>query len=270
MSQAIYRCFLSLSIVLLFAARLAYSQAPAFEVASVKTNDSGSRSSSSRTLPGGRFVATNTTVRQLLLSAYHLRPFQLVGGPNWIDSDRFDIEARAPENGPPDQLMMMLGTLLADRFKAVVHSETKEQPVYALMLARSDGAPGPKLKASNLDCSSQEARQTNGCGMNTSTNRDGGLMKAGARSMSDLATSLGSFVAGRMVVDRTGLTGIFDFELRWAPDNLQTTSTDATTPAADAPSIFIALCEQLGLKLEAERGPVEFLIVDKIEHPTAN
>src|SRR5215813_12394348 len=198
MSQAVCRCFLALSILLLFAARLAYSQAPAFEVASIKTNDSGSRSSSSRNLPGGRFVATNITVRQLLLTAYHLRPFQLVGGPGWIDSDRFDIEARAPENSPPDQLMTMLGTLIADRFKAVVHSETKEQPIYALMLARSDGAPGPKLKTSSVDCSSQEARQTNGCGTNTSVNRDGGLMKAGARSMSDLATPLASFVADRM------------------------------------------------------------------------
>jgi uncharacterized protein (TIGR03435 family) len=193
-----------------------------------------------------------------------------VGGPGWIDSDRFDIEARAPENSPPDQLMTMLGNLIADRFKAVVHTETKEQPIYALIPARSDGALGPKLKTSSLDCSSQEARQTNGCGMNTSTNRDGGLMKAGARSMSDLATSLASFVADRMVVDRTGLTGIFDFELRWSTDNPQTNPADATSSTADAPSIFIALREQLGLKLEAQRGPVEFLIIDKIEHPTAN
>jgi uncharacterized protein (TIGR03435 family) len=105
--------------------------------------------------------------------------------------------------------------------------------------------------------------------MNTSQSRDGGTMRGGSRSISDLAAVLANFVADRMVIDRTGLTGNFDFELRWTPQNLQTATPD---PAGgpDAPSIFAALQEQLGLKLDAQRGPIEFLVIDSIEHPLPN
>jgi len=270
-----------------------FGQAPglAFEVASVKPNTSGSGSSRTSSLPGGGIVAVNNSVRQLIVTAYKIKNRQLTGGPDWINTDRFDVEARAPENAPSDQVSTMLKALLADRFQLVVHTETKEQPIYALVLARPDGKLGPQLKSSTLDCStpasgrgaagggagagagapppSPPAGQIR-CGMNSTTNNSGGVMTAGGRSMTDLADTLANFVADRMVVDRTGLTGKFDFELRWAPDGLRTSVGDAAPPANDAPPIFIALQEQLGLKLEAQRGPVEFLVIDSVQHPTPN
>jgi uncharacterized protein (TIGR03435 family) len=125
-----------------------------FEVTSVKPNKSGSRSSRSGTLPGGRgFSATNITVRQLILTAYRLRSLQLVGGPGWLDSDRFDVDARAPENSTQEQSLTMVQALLAERFGLVVHRETKEQPIYALVLSRPDKVLGPKMKPTTLDCS---------------------------------------------------------------------------------------------------------------------
>ena len=280
-----------LSVVgfILMTASAALAQTPAFEVSSVKPNTSGARNSSSSTLPGGRgFRATNVTLRQLILSAYRLRPLQLLGGPSWLDSERFDIDARAPENGPSDQVLNMLRAMLADRFKLVVHNETKDQPIYALVLARADKTLGPQLKSSTVDCSPGSLARAGGggagvgapaapvvsqpisCGTNTNVSNAGGIMKAGARSMSDLATTLASFVADRMVVDQTGLSGIFDLELRWTPDNLQPAAPDPAAATPDAPSIFAALQEQLGLKLESRRGPVEFLVIDSVERPTSN
>ncbi len=242
----------------------------AFEVVSIKPNTSGSPSSSTRTPGGGRFVGTNVSARRLVLIAYNLRGLQLSGGPGWLDSDRFDIDARAAEPPTRDSQLQMLRALLADRFKLVVHKETKEQPIYALVLARSDGKLGPKLKPSTLDCSAPAPQPgQSSCGTSTNINNEGGIMNGGARSAEEIATTLASFVADRMVVDRTGLNGRFDFELRWTPDNFQLPSP-AGAAVTDAPSIFAALQEQLGLKLESQRGPVEFLVIDSIERPTPN
>ena len=210
-----------------------------FEVASIKPNRSGSGNSSSNTPPGGNFSATNVTARQLITTAYRLRAFQLTGGPGWIDSDRFDVIARSPENSARDQVMARLRALLGERFKLVVHTETKEQPVYALVLARADGKLGPQLKPSTLDCSRpnppnpvqrgtaatpppppQPGQFT--CGTSTSVNNTSGTMRAGGRSFWEIAAALGNFVVTRMVIDRTGLSGAFDFELKWTPDNLRT------------------------------------------------
>ena len=283
---------LTLLLGILVTLRQAYSQSTAattvaFEVASVKPNKSGTRNSSTRT-PNGGFIGTNVTARQLILSAYNLRGLQLTGGPGWIDSERFDIDARAPENSARDQVMAMLRTLLAERFKLVVHKETKDQPIYALILARSDGKLGPQMKISSVDCSAprppvQGVAGTGGgtppvlqpgenpCGTNTNVSNTGGVMKGGSRTAPEIATSLASFVADRMVIDRTGLSGRYDFELRWTPDNLQPVAAAAGGAATpDAPSLFVALPEQMGLKLESQRGPVEFVIIDKIEKPTEN
>ena len=164
----------------------------------------------------------------------------------------------------------MLRTLLEERFRFTAHSETKEQPVYALVPARIDGNLGPKLKRSTLDCTGAPSSQ--GCGMNTNTTSNSGTMKGGGRSLSDLAAALGNFIVNRMVVDRTGLTGVYDFELSWTPDNLQSTPPDGPPAAgiSDAPSIFTALQEQLGLKLESQRGSVEFLVIDGVQRPSEN
>jgi uncharacterized protein (TIGR03435 family) len=191
-------------------------------------------------------------------------------GPDWLDSARFDILARAPENTPQSQALAMLRALLADRFKLMAHTETKDQPVYALVPVRADGRLGPKIKPSTMDCSAPSTAP--GCGINTNTTNTSGLMKAGGRSITDLASALGNFIVNHMVVDRTGLTGTYDFELSWTPDTLQSVLPDVPPGAnpSDAPSIFTALQEQLGLKLEPQRGPVEFLIVDSVEQPTPN
>jgi len=255
----------------------AFAQTPvatAFEVVSVKPNTSGSRRSSTRALSGGRrFVANNNTVRQLILEAYNLRGLQLIGGPAWIDSDHFDIDASAPEDASPDRFLPMMRALLADRFKLTVHTETKEQPIYALVLARVDKKLGPQIKESTLDCaSSAQPAPSKECGMNTNLSNGGGDMKGGGLTLADLAGWLAGFVTDRMVIDRTGLTGQFDFELRWTPQNLQAAQPNpadgAKTP--DGPPIFVALPEQLGLKLEAQRGLVEFVVIDSVQHPEPN
>ena len=234
----------------------------AFEVVSVKPNKSGDRNSSIGGRAGG-FAATNVTAQQLIVYAYRLRTFQLASGPGWLGSDRFDIQARPPENATQDN-PARTRALLRDRFNLVVHTETKEEQVYALIVDRSDGRLGPQLKPSTKECQPSQPGTPSACGMNTSVNDAAGTLIGNGQTMEQLVASLGSFGLNRMVLDRTGLTGAYDIQLKWRPENLG--STGAQT--SDLPSIFAALQEQLGLRLDSQRGPVEFLYVDKIERPT--
>jgi uncharacterized protein (TIGR03435 family) len=236
----------------------------AFEVASIKPNKSGGTNSSTSGRAGS-FTASNVLARQLIVYAYRLRLFQLAGGPEWINSERFDILARAPENAKTDN-PGMTRALLRDRFKLEVHTETRQEQVYALVLARADGTLGPQLKPSTQDCAAPQPGAPSPCGINSSSNDTVGRMTGTGQPIENLVNALGSFGLSRMVLDRTGLKGSFDFELRWTPDNLR--SAPATAQANDAPSIFAALQEQLGLRLESQRGPVEFLVIDRIERPT--
>ena len=236
----------------------------AFEVVSVKPNKSGERNSSIGGRAGG-FAATNVTAQQLIIYAYRVRNFQLASGPGWLGSDRFDIQARPPENAKQDN-PARTRALLRDRFKLVVHTDTKQEQVYALVVDRGDGRLGPQLKPSTKVCESQPGT-ANPCGMNTSVNDAGGTLTGNGQTMEQLVAALGSFGLNRMVIDRTGLTGAFDIELKWRPENLR--SADAAQ-GSDLPSIFAALQEQLGLRLDSQRGPVEFLYVDSIERPTAD
>lgn len=225
------------------------------------------------TRAGGVYVGTNLTLHQLVTEAYRLRPFQVIGGPGWIKLDRFDINAKAPEGatGRPDP---MLRTLLADRFKLRAHTETKEQQVYALVLARADGRLGPKLVASTQECGAPARGGAPGaaappprepCGMNMNGTGTTAMLKGIGQPLARLATTLsGSGVEGIMV-DRTGLTGNFDIELQWTPENLRSA---AAAVGGDGPSLFTALQEQLGLKLESSRGPVEYLVIDSAEQPS--
>jgi uncharacterized protein (TIGR03435 family) len=235
----------------------------AFDVASVKLNKSGERNSSTSGRAGG-FTATNVTGQQLIIFAYRLRQFQLASGPSWLGSDRFDIQARVPEGAKQDN-PAMTRALLRDRFKLVVHTEIKQEQVYALVVDRADGRLGPQLKPSTRNCQASQPGTPNPCGINTSVNDAGGSLVGTGQSMEQLVGALGSFGLNRMVIDRTGLMGPFDIELKWRPDNLRSAST---AQASDLPSIFAALQEQLGLRLESQRGPVEFLVVDSIERPT--
>jgi uncharacterized protein (TIGR03435 family) len=234
------------------------AEAASFEVASVKPNNTGLQSSGNNWQSSGRLIATNVTLKSVIANAYEVRTFQ-IEGPGWLDAARFDISARAPE-GTPDRLRpAMLRTLLASRFGLVAHFETRERSVYALVALRPDGRLGPQLKKSQLVCSGG-APSGGFCGLNTSVGNAGGRIIGGGLPMDRVAAALANFAVDQTVINRTGLDGVFDFELQF--------SRLPSTERPDAPSIFTAVQEQLGLKLEAARGPVQFLMIDKVGQPT--
>jgi uncharacterized protein (TIGR03435 family) len=260
-----------------------------FEAATIKRNASADNNSRLGFQPGGRFTMTNVPIRNLVAAAYGtpqpLPPFLVIGGPDWLDKDRYDVIAKAAgdpapgPNGPPPIMFEMLRTLLAQRFKLVVHRETRDQPVYALTTARADGTPGRGLTKSTFDCSTLMAAERAGgpppspnafCGLRVSPGR----VQGGSASMSQFANSLARGVS-RTVIDRTGLTGNYDFVLEFAADQMPQGSPaagPAGAPAApsDGASLFTALQEQLGLKLESTRAPVDVLVIDSIERPAEN
>jgi uncharacterized protein (TIGR03435 family) len=261
-----------------------------FEAASVKRNASGERNTSVRRLPGGRFTATNVPIALLLQMAYQLQQFQIQGSPPWLRADRFDIVARLDGDPPtppvgstePDRVMLALQTLLADRFKLSIHWETQELPIYALMLARADRKLGPNIRPAAVDCTAaaaataaaaKEGRTVNtntpdrvSCGMRNSNGR----IMFGGYPMSFFANGLANEV-NRAVVDRTGLTGNWDFELTYTRERVRRPDVTDAAPApsdSDGASIFTALQEQLGLRLDATKGSVGVLVIDRVEPPT--
>jgi uncharacterized protein (TIGR03435 family) len=261
------------------------AQAPtaaAFEVASVKLNKSADTRQFIQRQPGGRVTVTNMPLRGLITFAYQLASFQLIGGPSWIANDRFDMVAKlegnpefpAPGAGP-DQLAFR--TLMADRFKLQVHRETREMDIYALVMAKP-GIPGPALKPSQTDCAAVIKAGPRAGGppplpssgiVPCSIIGNPGMIRFGGFPVSQLTTMLGG-LSGRMVVDRTELKGNWEFELRFAAEQRGQPPPGANAPPADpdAPSIFTALQEQLGLKLESTKGPVEVVVIDSVEHAT--
>jgi uncharacterized protein (TIGR03435 family) len=276
-----------------------------FDVASVKANKSGPNMIAMRTLPSN-FNMTNVPLRMLIVQAYRVAQYQLVGAPGWIDAERFDIVAKAPEGSRPDQVPLMLRGLLAERFKLKLHVETRDTPVYALVLARSDGRLGPKLTKTTDDCQKVQAERAaamkaaRGSGqpgpfvpppglmpkpseraictvsMNAGPAAGGGLpvmtMRAGGQTIASLVRTLSSSL-NRQVIDRTGLEGLYDYELQFGLGQQAGLSTQQpggnapTAPIDDGPTMFDAVRE-LGLKLESERGPVEHLVIDSVERPT--
>jgi uncharacterized protein (TIGR03435 family) len=252
---------------------------PTFEVASIKPNKNAMARPRAGFGPGGRFEATASTVQDLITMAYGgrqgIRRSQIIGAPGWTGTERFDVRAQV-ENGAgqaPDQMLQMLQNLLADRFKLVSHRDKREQPIYALTFARSDRALGPQLRRADADCDTRAARippdateRAMVCGL------EGGPGRAMGRTMtlSDFAArQLASFL-DRSVVDRTGMEGIFDWDLQWSPGpgEVAPLSIDEPPPITDGPSIFQALQEQLGLKLITERGVVDVIVVDAVSRPT--
>jgi len=259
-----------------------------YEAASVKPNKSGVQGSSIRRFPGGRLQATNMPLRALITFAYQVQGFQLVEDPAWIRNDTFDIVAKMEGDPPPvmpgtgpDPHMVAMRTLLAERFKLVVRRETREMDIYALVLARPDGKLGPALKPTTQDCAAMIAAARGGpppgpppgpnspvvCGMRGLPGR----LVAGAMPMSLLASNLSGQVQ-RIVVDRTGLSGAWDFEITFAPERPLNPPPGVEFPAADpnAPSLFTAMQEQLGLKLQSTKGPVEVLVVERVEQPISD
>ena len=271
------------------------SASPVFEVASVKPNKSGEGFIRFGLQPGGRFTAQNVPARELIRFAYNVQPFQIEGGPNWLNSDRFDVTAKAEGDFPPvgpgqsGPVQEMMQNLLAERFKLKVHRENKEMPIYALVLARSDGRLGKQIEPSTVDCAAQRGRGAGPGGGRGPGGPPPAPPQPGERPQCGMFMGIGSVGAGdvpiqqlaqllsgrvqRIVVDKTGLTGRYSFNIEFTPDQLP--PPGATPPGVqlppinpDGPSIFTALQEQLGLKLESTRGPVETLVIDSIEPPT--
>ena len=221
----------------------------------------------------------NVTVRQLLPRAYGVQDFQIVGGPPWINSDRFDIEAKADAAATAESVAAMLRNLLIERFKLTVHRETRDLPIYALVMARSDGRLGPKLSRSKVDCDAvaEEAVARGGapppvkageappCSIGFTAI---GLMSVRSKPMTDVVRVL-SQLTQHVVVDGTGISGGVDFDLSWTPDQVPA-GTDLPGADPNGPSIFTAAQEQLGLKLESRKAPLEALVVAGIEAPTEN
>jgi bla regulator protein blaR1 len=284
----------SISVAILISPRLVAQSIPdansrtlAFEAASVKPNKSTERNRGAGFQPGGRFLARNMTLRALVAIAYGtpqpLPAFRVVGGAGWTDSDGFDVEAKTvgefqdTQGGPgfSNSGELMLRTLLAERFSLKAHTETRDLPIYALVQARSNGSLGPRLSRSNVDCDVALAAAAASRRAGVAPN-PGDRPVCAFRGFTGSGVTLGQLSAvltpflQRVVLDRTGLDGRFDVDLALTPDQLRRPDAPVPNASPDGPSIFTTLQEQLGLKVESTRGPVEVVVIDAAEHPTAN
>ena len=239
-----------------------------FEVATVKPGNPGDHRKMFGILPGGRFTASNVTVKELILFAYNLKDQQLAGGPGWAGSETFDVVGKPEGSANPDQIKLMMRTLLEDRFKLTMRHESKDLSVYNLVVQKN----GPKLTESKVD------PQAGPGGPRRNVRMGRGLVEGQQMSMAMLADVL-SKVAGRTVLDKTGLTGTYDVKLEWTPDVGDTPfkglSREGDAPAATSsegsgPSLFTAIQEQLGLRLEAQKGAVEVFVVENVVKPSDN
>ncbi len=243
-----------------------------FDVVSIKPSAAGGNGGGMRTLPDGSFVMTNQPIRSIIQAASPVPVRDVVGFPDWVNTDRYDITAKAPAGFSREQQGEMMRNMFVERMKLVGHVEQQERNTFALVVARSDGRLGPQLTPSTLDCSPRapsgppamppapgDARGRCGMFMGRGTIESGGV------TMDTLVRSLSGF-AGGLVNNRTGLEGWYAVSLRFAPPRL------AVDPSGtdDAPQFVTALQEQLGLKLQPEKTQVAVFVVDHIERPTPN
>jgi uncharacterized protein (TIGR03435 family) len=238
--------------------------APAFDVATIKPTAPDAKAGRYITMKGkNRFVAKYYTLKLMIAAAYDLSPKVIEGGPAWTESDHFDIEALTPGDAMPSrpEQMAMLRTLLTDRFKLSFHREEKEFSIYALEVDKN----GPKLKESTAAASDPAQL------ISTVYPPARIHLPAKNATMEDFASLLQRALLDRPVVDRTGLKGRYDFDLDWAPDETQFGGDVGAAPAdAQAPPFFMAIQQQLGLRLEATRGTVSALVIDRAEPPSAD
>jgi bla regulator protein blaR1 len=266
--------FHAAQISVLAQAQDAPSDLPRYEVATVKPNKTGDGRVMLMFKPDGVSM-TGTPVQMMLRAAFGVEDDRILGAPGWVKTDRFDIEAKvSPEDAPKldklkrDQRMLMLQPFLVDRFGLKFHHETRELPVYALVVAKG----GPTLKESKPD-----AAPGDGSPARHSTMINGrGKIEAQGSSMENLTHVLSPQV-GRTILDKTGLTGSYDYTLNWTPDFLPPPGgaeggppSGDPVPDSNGPSLFTALQEQLGLKLESQKGPVDVIVIDHIEQPSPN
>ena len=302
-----------MNISLVFLMGLLLQGAPQFEVSSIKPNTSGPGLTMIQMPPTGRANIVNATFRMLLRTAYRYQDYQLLGGPEWVNADRFDIQARPPEDYQPEPFVpcigvdcpftknqLMLQGLLSDRFQLKTHRETRELPVYKLTIGKNGfklkevAAPPPRAPGAALPPPPPPppppgtAPPTTPAGLPTPP--PGAMMNFGAGfaasavPFASLASTL-SQILGRPVIDKTGIKGYYDFKLAFSRDGLPNSGPAPAPPggfagpgppgpganASDpAPSIFTALQEEMGLKLDSAKGPVEVMVIDSVQKPTAN
>ncbi len=257
-----------------------HAQAPAkpeFEVASVKPNTAGMHMVRIGFMPGGRFNAEGATLRMLVRLAYDVKDSQISGGPGWLATDAFDIQAKAPE-GKADfaTMKLMLQSLLTDRFHLTFHRESKEAPIYELNVAKA----GSKLTPSASGSCIQPGPGGPTAGFRPGEKPPCGAIRMGLGLLDGSGVTMDRFLSalseatGRPVVDKTGLTGAFDIHLTYTPDQpiaaIQQQHPDAPSVDPGGPSVLTAVQEQLGLRLDSAKGPVESLIVDRVEKPSEN
>jgi bla regulator protein blaR1 len=259
---------------------------PSFEVASVKQSKDW-RGIAIQMQPGGRMVVNGATLSFLIAHAYEIQPFQISGGPTWTYSSSYDIEAKSSGPVSPAQIKLMLQSLLEERFKLKMHRETRDMPVYELVVPKD----GHELKMTKNDKGSavigepippqQPPVGSDGKPMVQppgSVWQLNGQLQGKAIQLDEVAKTL-SRIVGRTIIDKTGLTGAYDFSLKWTPENIQPNALNTannmannSAPSADLsePSILTAIQEQLGLKLEPSKGQGEFFIIDSAEKPSEN
>ena len=301
----IYRTFVfAITLVPGIAAAQQFLSAPAgppvdpdtrYEAVAIKAANDASGQTFIQMTPG-RFESTNVPIGVLLRQALQKPDYQMVGAPAWINTERYSIRATGSDSLPPAALSVMLRNLLKDRFQLATHLETREQPIFHLVVARADGRLGPNLKATPAECQAtiaerQAAAKAGRGGLPTLQAFPGpneplpcgmgriavGIAAGSGRTIAQVIPTLADLV-GRPVIDKTGLTGLYDFSLKYEPELGRNAGPLGQLPGAppapspfidpDAPSLAAALQEQLGLKLEGARGPVEVVVIDKFEKPT--
>ena len=292
--RAVFCASLSLCIVLAGAAQEPQPARPVFEVVSVKRTPPDAGAS---IVDGGRgqYQAINVPLRVTITNAWNLRDHQIVGAPAWLGTDRFDIVAKAPEGTfTEEQRRLMLQAMLVDRFKLRAHLESRELPVYNLVLNRADGRLGPELKPTEVDCAALRKERAAGgttpaglpaqpssinervpCNQRGFFGPQSVTLNASGRTLEQIATTLGTY-ADRLIVNRTGLTGEYDMLLKFKPEaggpmgGLAPPLSTTADPVSDLAVLGVAVREQLGLRLEPARGPVQILVIESISPPTEN
>lgn len=256
-------------------ALLASAQTPAaltFEVVSIRRSPPDAPPGRAGLQAGGRYTLTNGPVRILINAAYPSLTNEIIGAPDWVTYENYDVTALATPNVTPEQLSIMMRTMLSERFDLVARVEERPRPVYLLVLAQPGGRLGPRMRRTETDCIARLAAIQAGklppispadAGVAPCTGRGGnGLFVSTGFTMEGFAARL-TRPAGRLVLDKTGLEGPYDFTLEYAPE-----PSAAEPTLNEKPSLFTALQEQLGLKLEPAEAPVSVVIIERINRPT--
>jgi len=258
----------SLATALLLSATVLAQTGPTFDVSSLKRNASLSDMGGGGPRPGGRYRLTNMPARSMIGLAWSIPTDRVLGGPGWILTDRYDLDATMKENATQQEIRAMMQAFLRSRFMLAAHVEQRELPVYQLTQMRPGAPFGSGLERAAFDCTNPATRKEAAaaarpgrmaCGFTV----DAGTLDGGSTSMETLAQIL-TPQAGRPVLDRTGLSGPFNVLLKWTP------SLGADAPGGDVVSIFTAVQEQLGLKLESSTAPLDVVVIDRIERPSEN